>query len=189
MSEKEPSVLQSSENTPNNTESENSTALAKLDIDVLPLASTLSLDLISNGGKKPELLALESMSEPSVIELPEHMSRTTVDNNESDTEVVSSEEKQTNDGGASSEVASENIDMSKRQPESVESELEGKFEGLWEAGDKVGAMEVALGRRVDSQEVMNDKMLGLALLSPNPKEAYGVLLVHRAFSSEKSEKA
>jgi hypothetical protein len=171
MLEKEPNVTESTENVSNNTEGENSTALAKLDADVLPLADTLSLELIANGGKRPELLTLENMSEPSVIQLPEHMPQVTVENNESD----------------NIKVAPESIDMSNRQPEGAENELEEKFEELWKAGDKVGAMGVALGRRVDSQEVMNDKMLGLALLSPNAEEAYGVLLVHRAFSSKESE--
>lgn len=67
--------------------------------------------------------------------------------------------------------------------------MEQRVHALWQAGDKVEAMETVLGRSVSASEIADDPNLGEIFLIEDADEAFGALLAVKEFTETPQEQS
>jgi hypothetical protein len=61
---------------------------------------------------------------------------------------------------------------SSSSPEHDQVNTQTRFNELWESGDKIGALETAMGRYVNASDISSNPDLATVILQPSASEAY-----------------
>lgn len=72
--------------------------------------------------------------------------------------------------------------------EQTEVDTESQFTQLWESGDKIGALEVAMGRYINASDVSGNPDLATVILQPSASEAYAAALIVKTLEELAAEK-
>jgi hypothetical protein len=67
-------------------------------------------------------------------------------------------------------------------------DTETQFNELWASGDKIGALEAAMGRYVNASEISANPDLATIILQPTASEAYGAALLVKTLEELTAEK-
>jgi hypothetical protein len=67
-------------------------------------------------------------------------------------------------------------------------DTEARFNELWASGDKIGALETAMGRYINATDVSADPDLATVIMQPSASEAYGAALLVKTLEELAAEK-